>query len=160
MAYKDEYEVARLYTDGEFLAQLRQQFDGRLGLRLNLAPPLFAGKDARGVPLKSEYSAWVLGAMSLLAKLKFLRGTRFDPFGWTAERKMERQLVAEYRELTLRALQTLNAEDQARLVDMLSLPLQIRGFGHVKQAAVDNYRSRLAHMMQDKDTQQSLPLAA
>ena len=160
MAYKDEYEVARLYTDGEFQAQLKQQFDGTLRLRLNLAPPLFAKKDAHGVPQKSEYGAWVLSAMSLLAKLKFLRGTRFDPFGLTAERQMERQLVAEYRELVLGLLPSLNAENHTSLVKLFSLAQQIRGFGHVKQAAVDNYRRQLAHMLQDKDTAQHMPLAA
>jgi len=98
--------------------------------------------------------------MSLLAKLKFLRGTRFDPFGLTAERQMERQLVAEYRELVLGLLPSLNAENHTSLVKLFSLAQQIRGFGHVKQAAVDNYRRQLAHMRQDKDTAQHMPLAA
>jgi indolepyruvate ferredoxin oxidoreductase len=96
----------------------------------------------------------------LLAKLKFLRGTCFDPFGLSAERQMERQLVAEYRELVLGLLPSLNEENHTGLVKLFSLAQQIRGFGHVKQAAVDNYRRQLAHMLQDKDTAQHMPLAA
>ena len=160
MVYKDEYEVSRLYTDGSFMADLKQQFEGRLRLRLNLAPPLFAKKDAQGRPLKSEYGAWVLSAMALLAKLKFLRGTPLDPFGWTAERRMERQLLAEYVDLVQRVLPTLSADNAARLSHVLSLPQQIRGFGHVKQVSVDRYRRELAQSLSEPKPAQTLALAA
>ena len=96
MAYKDEYEVARLYTSGDFKRRLEQQFEGDYKLRFHLAPPLLAKKDAEGRLLKREYGAWVFTAFQLMAKLRFLRGTALDVFGYTAERKMERRLVADY----------------------------------------------------------------
>ena len=160
MAYKDEYEVSRLYTDGSFMAELKQQFDGHVRLRLNLAPPVFAKKDAQGQPVKSEYGAWVLPAMAVLAKFKFLRGTPLDPFGWTAERRMERQLLAEYVDLVQRVLKTLNADNAARLSHVLSLPQQIRGFGHVKQVSVERYRRELVQSLSEPDPAQTLALAA
>src|SRR6185369_16024709 len=96
MAYKDEYEVARLYTSGEFEKRIRETFDGDYKLHFNLAPPLFAKKDAEGHLRKAEYGKWVFGAFKLLAKLKGLRGTALDVFGHTAERKGERKLIADY----------------------------------------------------------------
>ena len=147
MAYKDEYEVARLYTDGQFLQKLQQQFDGKLTLKFNLAPPLFAKKDAKGRLLKSEYGGWVWWAFRLLAKLKPLRGTKFDPFGWTAERQMERQLIAEYRELVGRLLQKLSSENHADAVRIALLPEEMRGFGPVKEEAVVRYRTKLDGLM-------------
>lgn len=143
MAYKDEYEVARLYSDPAFMHGLKQQFDGKLKLSFNLAPPLFAKKDAHGQPQKAEYGSWVWPAFKLLAKLKTLRGTRLDPFGWTAERKMERQLVVNYRELIMNLLSTLTAERLQAAIAIASLPEKIRGFGHVKAASVDRYQNEL-----------------
>ena len=97
MAYKDEYEVARLYTDGEFLKKLGAQFEGDYKLTFHLAPPLFADRDpTTGQLKKREYGAWMLQAFRLLASLKRLRGTRLDVFGYTEERKMERRLIGEY----------------------------------------------------------------
>src|SRR5215467_13205649 len=96
MAYKDEYEVARLYTDGSFAKKLSDKFDGDFQLKFYLAPPVFAKRDKSGRLMKKEYGAWMLGAFGLLARLKFLRGTAFDPFGRTAERKTERALIEDY----------------------------------------------------------------
>ncbi len=143
MAYKDEYEVARLYTDGTFLERLRQQFDGQLTLRLHLAPPLFSSKDAQGIPQKKAYGAWVWPIMRLLAGMKGLRGTRLDFFGWTEERRMERELIAEYRKLVLSLLGTLDARRLGQAVALAALPEKIRGFGPVKKASVDRYRVEL-----------------
>jgi len=143
MAYKDEYEVARLYTDGVFIEKLRQQFDGKLKLRFNLAPPLFSDKDAQGRPQKKEYGGWVWPVMHLLARLKGLRGTRLDIFGRTAERRMERQLIVEYREMIESLLTALDNRRLPQAVELASLPEKIRGFGHVKELAMNRYRSEL-----------------
>ena len=97
MAYKDEYEVARLYSDGEFLKKLGAQFEGDYKLTFHLAPPLFADRDpATGQLKKREYGAWMMPMFRLLASLKRLRGTRLDIFGYTEERRMERRLIGEY----------------------------------------------------------------
>ena len=97
MAYKDEYEVARLYTDGEFLRRVENQFEGDYRVVMHLAPPLWAKSDPEtGEPKKRTYGPWMMSAMRVLAKLKFLRGGMFDVFGYSAERRMERQLIADY----------------------------------------------------------------
>ena len=147
MAYKDEYEVARLYTDGRFVEQLKSQFEGDVKLKFNLAPPLFAKKDAKGHLVKAEFGSWMLGAFKLLAKLKGLRGGAFDLFGYTAERKMERALIAEYRGMIEGVLRSLDASTYATAVELAALPEQIRGFGHVKEKAVEEYRARKEELL-------------
>ncbi|MDY7578856.1 indolepyruvate ferredoxin oxidoreductase family protein [Herbaspirillum sp. RTI4] len=136
MAYKDEYEVARLYTDGSFIEQLKQQFEGDFSLTFNLAPPLFSKKDAQGHLLKTQYGPWMFRAFRLLAKLKGLRGGWFDPFGHSAERKVERRLVEDYCATLLILLPTLRRDNLTLAVDIARLPEKIRGFGHVKDAAI------------------------
>jgi indolepyruvate ferredoxin oxidoreductase len=134
MAYKDEYEVARLHGDPAFLAQLREQFEGDWTLRFHLAPPLLTRIDPKtGLPTKREFGAWMLGAMRLLARFKFLRGTAFDPFGRTAERRTERALITEYEGLVDALLARLDAGNHAEAVDLARLPERIRGYGHVKE---------------------------
>jgi indolepyruvate ferredoxin oxidoreductase len=150
MAYKDEYEVARLYTDGRFVEQLKTQFEGDFSLKFNLAPPLFAKKDAKGHMVKAQYGSWMWSAFKLLAKLKGLRGGAFDIFGYTAERKMERALIAEYRQMVEDMLGKLDAENHATAVDLAALPDQIRGFGHVKEKAVAEYRARKEELLSGK----------
>jgi indolepyruvate ferredoxin oxidoreductase len=147
MAYKDEYEVARLYTDGRFLEQLKSQFEGDVKLKFNLAPPLFAKKDAKGHLVKAEFGPWMMSAFKLLAKLKGLRGGALDVFGYTAERKMERALIAEYRGMIEGVLHSLDVSNHATAVELASLPEQIRGFGHVKEKAVAEYRVRKAELL-------------
>jgi len=147
MAYKDEYEVARLYTDGRFVAQLKSQFEGAFSLKFNLAPPLFAKKDAKGHLVKAEFGSWMWSAFKLLAKLKGLRGGMFDVFGYSAERRMERALIGEYRGLVEGLLPSLDAASHATAVELASLPEQIRGFGHVKEKAVAEYRARQAELL-------------
>jgi len=134
MAYKDEYEVARLYADPAFLKQVNGAFDGeRLRLRFHLAPPLLARKDkSTGLPRKMTFGPWLLGAFRLLARLKFLRGTPFDPFGRTAERRIERKLVTDYEALLDHLIAGLTPANHAIAVGLATIPEKIRGFGHVK----------------------------
>ncbi|HEX5122874.1 MAG TPA: DUF6537 domain-containing protein, partial [Rhodanobacteraceae bacterium] len=133
MAYKDEYEVARLYTSGEFEKRIRETFDGDYKLHFNLAPPLFAKKDDEGHLRKAEYGTWVFGAFKMLAKLKGLRGTALDVFGYTAERKGERRLIEEYFATVDTLLATLDHDNHALAVEIASIPEHIRGYGHVKE---------------------------
>ncbi len=142
MAYKDEYEVARLYTDGKFEEKLKATFEGDVVVKFNLAPPLFAKRDAQGRLVKSQYGAWMKHAFALLAKLKFLRGTWLDFFGRTEERRMERALIEDYRRSIASLLNGITLEKLPGLVELASLPEQIRGFGHVKQANVAKVRGR------------------
>jgi indolepyruvate ferredoxin oxidoreductase len=132
MAYKDEYEVARLYSSREFAERMKAAFEDGYKLRYNLAPPLLAKRDAQGRLMKSEYGAWMGVAFSVLAKLKGLRGTRLDPFGHTAERRMERELIREYETLIEELLGKLTRDNLALAVELASLPEHIRGYGHVK----------------------------
>jgi indolepyruvate ferredoxin oxidoreductase len=143
MAYKDEYEVARLYTDRAFMQKLKQQLDGKLRLSFNFAPPLFSSKDTQGHPQKKTYGSWVWPALHLLARMKGLRGTRLDIFGWTAERRMERNLIVEYRDMIASLLTTLDTRRLPVAAELASLPEKIRGFGHVKALAVERYRSEV-----------------
>ncbi|HEX5342488.1 MAG TPA: indolepyruvate ferredoxin oxidoreductase family protein, partial [Duganella sp.] len=147
MAYKDEYEVARLYTDGRFVEQLQQQFEGNFSVKFNLAPPLFARKDAKGHLVKAEFGSWMWSAFKVLAKLKGLRGGAFDIFGYTEERKMERALIVEYREMVQSLIAKLNADNHATAVDLAALPEKVRGFGHVKEKAVATFRTEKARLL-------------
>jgi len=135
LAYKDEYEVARLYTDGTFLSELRGQFEGDYRLRLHLAPPLLARRDPESGHLqKREYGAWVLTAMRGLAALRRLRGTPFDVFGYTAERRRERRAIGDYEALVGELLPALTPETHEIAVELATLPQSVRGFGHIKEA--------------------------
>jgi indolepyruvate ferredoxin oxidoreductase len=137
MAVKDEYEVARLYSDGSFARQLTATFEGDVKLEFHLAPPILGRRNAKGELKKMSFGPWMMGVFRLLARLKGLRGTPLDPFGWTAERRMERQLLAEYRALLDEILSKLTPENHACAVALASLPEKIRGFGHVKARAIE-----------------------
>jgi indolepyruvate ferredoxin oxidoreductase len=147
MAYKDEYEVARLHTSQEFRRQIEQTFDGKYSIHFHLAPPLLAKKDGEGHLVKAEYGGWVYNAFAVLARLRGLRGTAFDPFGYTAERKMERRLIADYARTIERLLPALTAENVALAVEIASVPEQIRGFGHVKHAHLQPALRREAELL-------------
>lgn len=147
MAYKDEYEVARLYTSGDFQRRLQQQFEGDYQLRFHLAPPLFAKKDEHGRLRKKEYGPWMFKAFGVLARLKFLRGTRLDPFGYTAERRGERRLIAEYEATVQLLLEGLSDDRLALAVEIASIPEHIRGFGHVKDAHLEKAKTREATLL-------------
>ena len=133
MAYKDEYEVARLYTDGAFLRNLHRQFEGDFTLEFHLAPPLLAERDPMTGHLKKRrYGPWMMRVFALLAKLKILRGTPLDLFGRSAERKIERNLIREYEAMLDELVAALAPDNHGLAVDLARIPEQIRGFGHVK----------------------------
>ena len=150
MAYKDEYEVARLYAAPHFLQQLEEQFEGDYTLEFNLAPPILAPKDKKtGKPSKIQFGPWMLKAFGLLAKFKFLRGTAMDPFGYFDERKMERGLIEQYFATIDRLLSELTADNHALAIEIAELPMAIRGYGHVKHDNVQQANAKqealLAH---------------
>ena len=137
LSYKDEYEVARLHTDENFLASLRRDYGDRAKLRFHLAPPILNGKrDARGRPLKKEFGTWILPLFRLLASLKKLRGTAFDIFGYTAERRMERQLIATFEDTVEDILLHLEPNTIEQACGHIDAYLDIRGYGPVKEEAV------------------------
>jgi indolepyruvate ferredoxin oxidoreductase len=148
MTYKDEYEVARLYVDPAFKARLREQFEGEPGrdyrLRYHLAPPALARRDARGRLQKRAYGSWMGLAFRALAPMKRWRGTWLDVFGKTAERRMERQLAADYLALAEEFSRTLDAANRATALELAALPDTIRGYGHVKEQNVERARAREA----------------
>jgi indolepyruvate ferredoxin oxidoreductase len=149
MAYKDEYEVARLYTNGEFRQKLADTFSGNYSLRFHMAPPIFnRGLDELGRPRKTSFGPWMMTALRLLAKGKVLRGTALDLFGRLPERREERELLADYRELVRELLQGLNTSNYEIAVEAGSLPDQVRGYGSVKSLSIEQYyelRQALLH---------------
>jgi indolepyruvate ferredoxin oxidoreductase len=148
MAYKDEYEVARLHMESGFLDELRQQFEGDFKIRYHLAPPFLpARKDARGRPHKRSFGPWMQVPMKLLARLRVLRGTRFDLFGYTAERRHERELIAWYEALIEAMLAKLNAQNLPDLLAIARAPMEIRGYGPVKELAIPQVRTEVARLM-------------
>ncbi|WP_457097042.1 indolepyruvate ferredoxin oxidoreductase family protein [Lysobacter sp. P5_B9] len=149
MAYKDEYEVARLYTSGDFQKKLEQQFDGDYKLKFHLAPPLLAKKDAQGHLIKQEFGPWVFTAFKWLAKLRFLRGGAFDIFGRTEERKMERQLIVDYFATIDGLLGTLDRGNVDLAAEIASIPEHIRGYGHVKEEHLHKAKEREAELLKE-----------
>ena len=148
MAYKDEYEVARLYSAPAFREQLAETFGGDVKLSFHLAPPILGGGlDAQGRPQKRRFGSWMLGAFKLLAKMKGLRGTALDIFGYHKDRKDERALIGEYRTLVESILEHLNADNLNAAVACAALPDQIRGYGPVKEQAIAEFRTNKAAML-------------
>ena len=134
MAYKDEYEVARLYSDGTFLEKIRHTFEGDYKFTFHLAPPIFARRDPHtGKARKMTFGPWLMFAFRVLAKLKFLRGTPFDIFGHTAERRRERQLVEDYFETVEELVGRLDHDSHSLAVQIAEIPEFIRGYGHIKE---------------------------
>ena len=149
LAYKDEYEVARLYTDGEFLKRVEEQFEGDYKLVFHLAPPTLSGTNAStGEPRKKRYGPWMLKAMGLLAKFKGLRGSALDPFARSADRKLDRQLIADYEALVEELIAGLQAANHETAVALAALPEQIRGFGHVRERYLKHARKRQATLLE------------
>ena len=148
LAIKDEYEVARLYTDGEFIRRVAAQFEGNYTLRFHLAPPLTNKADpVTGEAKKSSYGPWMLGAFRVLAKMKGLRGSALDVFGKSAERKAERQLITDYEVLIEELTGRLAAHNYALAVELASIPEHIRGYGHVKERQLKAAKVREAELL-------------
>jgi indolepyruvate ferredoxin oxidoreductase len=142
LACKDEYEVARLYTDGAFSKALAEAFEGDYRLQFHLAPPLLAGLDANGAPRKRSYGQWLFPVLKLLAGARRLRGTWLDVFGYSEERRLERRLARDYVQSIEAMLPTLDARTLPTLLELASLPEQIRGYGHVKLASIEKAKER------------------
>ena len=150
LAYKDEYEVARLYTDGRFEKQLRDQFEGEFKFSFNLAPPILSrGVDALGRPKKRAFGSWMMSVFRVLAKFRFLRGTALDLFGYSADRKLERDLIAGYEKDVATVLGLLSQATHDTAVEILSLPDRIRGYGPVKDKAVKDAKARYEQLAAD-----------
>ena len=148
MAYKDEYEVARLYTDGEFLKRVGAQFEGDYRVNIHLSPPLWAQLDpATGEPRKTAFGPWMLTAMRVLAKLKFLRGGMFDIFGYSEERKTERRLIEDYERTVVELIEKLDAKRVALAAEIASIPEFIRGYGPVKERHLKDAKAREAQLL-------------
>jgi indolepyruvate ferredoxin oxidoreductase len=146
MAYKDEYEVARLYTQTGFAQRIEAQFEGDYKLHFHLAPPLFSKRDpVTGELRKREYGPWIFSAFKLLARLRSLRGSAFDIFGYTQERRTERQLIGDYERLIDEIVERLSPDNHALAVQLAAIPEEIRGFGHVKLRNLS-----AAHLKQEK----------
>jgi len=161
MAYKDEYEVARLHSDGVFKKKISEMFEGDYKIKYHLAPPLFSRKDPdTGHLKKAEYGSWMSLVFRSLSRLKFLRGTRFDIFGYTAERRMERQLIKDYIEIIDKIVESAEVINADVVRELLALPDEIRGFGHVKEANVTAVKVKWDALVSRLTEPQSEKLAA
>jgi indolepyruvate ferredoxin oxidoreductase len=147
MAYKDEYEVARLHTEDAFLDSLKARFEGDFKLRFHMAPPLFARKDANGHLVKQSFGPWMLGVMRWMAKARRLRGTPFDVFGYTAERREERAAIPSFMQLAKRLAAELDKGKLPTAIELAKLPQTVRGYGHVKAKHADAARLTEAELL-------------
>jgi indolepyruvate ferredoxin oxidoreductase len=148
MAYKDEYEVARLHMETGFQERLRQEFEGDFAIKYHLAPPILSrGKDARGRPLKRQFGQWIQTPFRILARLKFLRGTPLDVFGYTSERRMERGLIDGYEKLVTDLMSCIAPDTIRRLAKIAAAPMDIRGYGPVKMQAVAKVQKETADLI-------------
>lgn len=157
MSYKDEYEVARLFTTPEFQQVLNETFEGDFVIEFNLAPPLLAKRDAEGKLLKRRFPGITMQAFKILAKLRFLRGSFFDVFGRTEERRTERQLITEYEHTIEMLLTGLSAETHSIALSIAKLPEHIRGYGHVKEASIVIARARQKELLSQIDNLIKMP---
>ncbi|MBT9475159.1 indolepyruvate ferredoxin oxidoreductase family protein [Polaromonas sp.] len=158
MAYKDEYEVARLYVDTGFFERIGQQFEGDYKLRFHLAPPLLSRRDANGHLVKSAYGPWVATAYKFLAKAKALRGTPLDIFGYTAERRHERAAIGEFETLMRKVANEITQGNTKTALELARLPQSARGYGHVKENNERAAATRQAQLLKEFAIQQPAPL--
>ena len=151
MAYKDEYEVARLHTSKQFRQYLESQFEGVPGvdykLNYHFAPPVVARKNHQGVAVKSQYGQWLKPVLNGLKTMKFLRQFRFDPFGLTSDRRQEKQLLQDYLSLITIIKANLTGNNLEVAVALASLPDEVRGFGHVKDRTVEVYQEKRRELL-------------
>jgi indolepyruvate ferredoxin oxidoreductase len=150
MAYKDEYEVARLHMETGFLDRLKQEFEGNFGVTYHLAPPMLSsGTDARGRPLKRSFGPWIQPLFQVLARLKFLRGTALDVFGYTQDRRLERELITWYETLIAELLPQLRADRIELMTRIAAAPMEIRGYGPVKENAAREAKAAVVRLQGD-----------
>ncbi|MFV0476466.1 MAG: indolepyruvate ferredoxin oxidoreductase family protein [Parahaliea sp.] len=143
MSYKDEYEVARLYTSPEFITKLEREFEPGYKLKFNLAPPIISRKNpSTGLPMKRQFGGWMMGGFKMLTRFNNLRGTPFDIFGYTKERKLERGMIDNYESMMGQVIAGLSANKLAAAVEIANLPDQIRGFGYVKEKSMAEAEQR------------------
>ena len=148
LSYKDEYEVARLYTDGSFRRQLEREFTGDYKLRIHLAPQVFNRRDPRtGRARKLELGSWFFPVLKVLSSLRFLRGRFFDPFGWTAHRRRERGLIREFETTIAELLERLRPGNHALAVEIARIPQMIRGFDSVKEETLVAARAKQEELL-------------
>jgi indolepyruvate ferredoxin oxidoreductase len=148
LTYKDEYEVARLYCDGQFREDLEAHFEGPIRVSLRLAPPLWSRRDGHTGRLeKRSFGPWIFSVLPLLARLKFLRGTFFDIFGHTSHRRTERRLIRDFEGTVRTLLESLTPETHDLAVEIAALPESIRGFDQVKELAVLEFQQRESELM-------------
>ncbi len=148
MSYKDEYEVARLHVESGFLDRVAEQFEGDVRLRFHLAPPLFARRDAQGLPVKQAFGAWIVPVFRLLARAKGLRGTPLDLFGYTEERRAERKAVRDFETLMRDQIRQLTPKRLPLVLELARLPQSVRGFGHVRYSQAQAAAIRQAELLQ------------
>jgi indolepyruvate ferredoxin oxidoreductase len=160
MAYKDEYEVARLYTNGHFAKQIASTFEGEnLRFEFHLAPPLMARKDkSSGRPRKMSFGPWMLKAFRMLAPLRVLRGTPLDLFGYTAERRMERQLIRDFEARLEEILANLTPANHTLAVGLANIPQKMRGFGFIKERNVEAAKKEEAELLARFRAAEPVPL--
>jgi indolepyruvate ferredoxin oxidoreductase len=152
MAYKDEYEVARLHMQSGLLDELKGEFEGDFSIQYHLAPPFLPSRrDARGRPRKRAFGQWIQMPLAMLARLKGLRGTPFDPFGYMAERRAERELITWYDGVIKRLLGGLDAAHLPNLVAIAKAPMDIRGYGPVKDAAIGKVKAEVERLFAELD---------
>jgi len=138
MSYKDEYEIARLYSDNEFINKINETFEGNFKINYHLSPPIFYTQDKiTGHPLKINFGSWIMILFKFISLFKFLRGTYFDLFGYFEERKIERLLINNYKDRILEICTKLTIENYALAVEIASTPDQIRGFGYIKEKNIE-----------------------
>jgi indolepyruvate ferredoxin oxidoreductase len=160
LAIKDEYEVASLYTDGEFERQVANAFEGEYRLRYHFAPPLWVKPDkVTGAPVKRSYGPWMRPLLSLLARARGLRGTWLDPFGHTEERRTERRLIADYERTVAELERGLTGGNVALAAEICALPATIRGYGHVKRRSIDAAKAREAVLLAQFRMPTDIPIA-
>jgi indolepyruvate ferredoxin oxidoreductase len=161
MAYKDEYEVARLLTSEKFQSDLSGEFEGQYKLQYNLAPPLLARKDpVTGEPKKMTFGGWIRPGLKLLARLKSLRGTPIDPFGWTSERRLERTQIDDYRQSIETVIAHLDEANFEHVLELARLPENIRGYGHVKEKSIAETAAKRTALLEAVSTPPAASVSA
>ncbi|MFW5823379.1 MAG: indolepyruvate ferredoxin oxidoreductase family protein [Marinobacter sp.] len=153
MAYKDEYEVARLFAETDFMKEVNDTFEGDFQIHFHLAPPIMSrGTDAQGRPKKRKFGPWMFRRFKVLAKLRSLRGTPIDPFRYSADRKLDRALLKEYQALVSRIQEELNANNYDTFLQLAELPADVRGYGPVREQAAEAIREKQQQLHRALDT--------